>query len=169
MARAQAEPKLTFTLYGRPCTMQRHQLMFGKDYAFSGRTLRAQSEWDPLARRCVDWANARYPPTSGAGGGPAYNAALVNYYHNGSITSLLEATRSSDASYSLSPFGPRGAPSLHMTSPAARARNAHTARQSRPIAPCSWNTGAAPSWRGRGSRPSGLTASAGASARRARA
>lgn len=84
MARARAEPKLTFTLYGKPCTMQRHQLMFGKDYAFSGRTLRAQSEWDPLVRRCVAWANARYPPPAAGGGGPAYNAALVNYYHNGS-------------------------------------------------------------------------------------
>ena len=62
--------------------MQRHQIMFGKDYAFSGRTLRAQATWDPLARRCVAWANAHYPPPSA--GDPAYNAALVNYYHDGS-------------------------------------------------------------------------------------
>lgn len=83
-ARAAAEPRRTFTLYGKACTMQRHQLMFGRDYAFSGRTLRAQAAWDPLVRRCVAWANARYPPPPGAGGGPAYNAALVNYYHDGS-------------------------------------------------------------------------------------
>ena len=56
MARARAEPKLNFTLYGKQCTMQRHQLMFGSDYTFSGRTLREQAEWDPLMRRCVETA-----------------------------------------------------------------------------------------------------------------
>ena len=80
-ARAVAEPRRTFTLYGKPCTMQRHQLMFGKDYAFSGCTLRAQEKDDPLVQRCVAWANARYPPGDGE---PKYNAALVNYYRDGS-------------------------------------------------------------------------------------
>ena len=68
--------KIKFVLYGKECTMQRKQALFGpKNYTFSNQTFVPEEKMNSLVQKCINYANQKYPFQ--------FNTALCNLYQNG--------------------------------------------------------------------------------------